>query len=202
MFGCEVIGWLICVGVFGLLKLSFSLISVRASRVKDPTPHQGGSLVRGTLPLDPNHDGTVLGPGGEGELSKMVGPLYAMSPMQAETPSPPQEPPSTMTQVSSDFRPGEKMDSEPLSRNGSLAENTIQKSLFRKVPQADEDRLPQAEACEFPMRQAVKGKAHIAALSGDPVNPPEGCRKGDKTAAVAGDGVPTPGRRPRANRVF
>ena len=198
MFWCEVVGWMVCRGVFGLLKLSFSLISVRASRVKDPTHPQGGSLVRGTLPLDPNPDGPVLGPGGEGELSKMGGPLYAMSPMQAETPSSPQEPLSTTTQVSSNFRPGERLDSEPLSRNGSLAENIIQESVFWKMPQADGDRLPQVEACEFPMRQAVKGKAHIVALSGDPVNPPEGCQKGDKTAAVAGDGVPPPGRRPRA----
>ena len=71
------------------------------------------------------------------------------------------------------------------------------------MPQADGNRLPQVEACEFPMRQAVKGKAHIAALSGDPVNPPEVCQKVDKTAAVAGDGVPPSsqtleGRRPRA----
>ena len=139
----------------------------------------------------------------------MVGPLYAMSPMQVETPSSTQEPPSTTTQVLSDFRPGENLDSEPLSRNGSLAENIIQESVFWKMPQADGNRLTQVEACELPMRQAVKGKAYIAALAGDPVNPPECFQTGNGTAAVAGDGAPAPapgaggggGRRPRARVV-
>ena len=43
-----------------------------------------------------------------------------------------------------------------------------------------------------------EGKGAHRGADGRPREPPEGCRKGDKTAAVAGDDVPIPGRRPRA----
>ena len=76
------VGWLILASGVEVAKFSLSNIPVRATRVKDPTHPWGGILVRGTPPLDPNPDGPVLGPDGEGESSMMVGPLYAMSPMQ------------------------------------------------------------------------------------------------------------------------
>ena len=76
----------------------------------------------------------------------MEGPLYAMSPMQAETPSSPQEPPSICHQVLNASCPGEKMDSEPLSRDGSLAKNTSEESELRKMSQGDPCRLPSPTA--------------------------------------------------------
>ena len=74
----EMGGWLILASGMEVVKFLFSNIPVRATTMKDPTqPWGGGSLVRGTPPLDPNPDGPVLGPDGEGESSMMVGPLHA-----------------------------------------------------------------------------------------------------------------------------
>ena len=100
----------------------------------------------------------------------MVGPLYAMSPIQAETPSSPQEHPSTRHKVLNEFCPGEQMDSEPLTRNGSLVDNAPEESELWKTSQEDPYRLLSVTTHEFPMRPAVKGEACPLTLSVDPVN--------------------------------
>ena len=93
-----------------------------------------------------------------------------MSPMQAETPSSPQEFPSIFHEVLNEFCPGEQLDSEPLSRNGSLPDHTFEESELGKTPKGDPCRLSSTTAHEFPMRLAVKGEACVLALSVNPVN--------------------------------
>ena len=100
----------------------------------------------------------------------MVGPLYAMGPMQVETPSSPQELPLIHHEVLNEFCPGEQLDSEPLSRSGSLMEYTSEESELGKMPKGDPSRLSGIIAYEFPMRLAVKGEACVLALSDNPVN--------------------------------
>ena len=131
-------------------------------------------MVRGTPPLDPNPDGPVLGPDGEGESSMMVGPLYAMSHMQVETPSSPQELPLIHHKVLNEFCPGEQLDSEPLSRSGSLVDYTSEENELGRMPRGDPSRLSGTTAHEFPMRLAVKGEACVLALTDNPVVAPVG----------------------------
>ena len=104
----------------------------------------------------------------------MVGPLYAMSPMQVETPSSPQELPLIHHKVLNEFCPGEQMDSEPLSRNGSLADHTFEESELGKTPKGDLCGLSSTTAHEFPMRLAVKGEACLLARTDNPVVAPVG----------------------------
>ena len=166
----EMVGWLILASGMEVVKFFFSNIPMRAPTMKDPTHPWGGSLVRGTPPLDPNPDGPVLGPDGQGESSMMVGPLYAMSHIRVETPSSPQEYPSIFHEVLNEFCPGEQLDSEPLSRSGSLVDYTFEESELGKMPKGDPLRLSGTMAYEFPMRLAVKGEACVSALSDNPVN--------------------------------
>ena len=128
-------------------------------------------MVRGTPPLDRNPDGSVLGPDGEGEPSMTVGPLYAMSPMQVETPSSPHELPLIHLEVSNEFCPGEQLDSEPLSRSGSLVDYTFEENELGKMPKGDSSRLSGTTAHEFSMRLAVKGETRVLAPFVNPVNP-------------------------------
>ena len=85
-------------------------------------------------------------------------------------PSSPQELPLIHHEVLNEFCPGEQLDSEPLSRNGSLVDNTFEESEFWKTPKGDPYRLSSTTAHEFPMRLAVKGEACVLALSVNPVN--------------------------------
>ena len=104
----------------------------------------------------------------------MVGPLYAMSPMQVETPSSPQELPLIHHEVLNEFCPGEQLDWEPLSRNGSFVDHTFEESELGKMPKGDLGRLSSTTAHEFPMRLAVKGEACVLALTDNPVVAPVG----------------------------
>ena len=63
------------------------------------------------------------------------------------------------------------MDSEPLSRNGSLVDNAPEESELWKISQKDPYKLLSITTHEFLMRSAVKGDACVLALSGDSVNP-------------------------------